>query len=153
MPGRWALPSVISFSGSFGWSFGWFFRRLRSSFLDLGFLGLDFLDLGFSDCARSAARASGPLRLGSFRPCLGCGSRRGFRLFDLLSARCARSIFQGQDELPDLDLFALLDVDFFDPPAHGSRYLNRGLIGLELHHGLVLGDGIAYRDQHLYQIA
>ena len=74
-------------------------------------------------------------------------------MFDLLHARGSGSIFQRQDELPHLNFFALLDVDFSDSPAHGSRYLNRGLVRFKLHHGLVLGDVVAHRDQHFHQIA
>ena len=48
-----------------------------------------------------------------------------------------------QDHLADLHLVAGLDLDVLDHARDRRRHFDRGLVGLELEHGLFFGDGVA----------
>ena len=91
----------------------------------------------------------------------GCfGSRFGFARFAAGLCRAAPAPLpaaapssHGQDDRADLDLVALLDPDFLDGAGDRRRHLDGGLVGLELEHRLIAGDGVADVDHHAHHVA
>jgi hypothetical protein len=66
--------------------------------------------------------------------------------FSALPPCLRRPLVEGQDDLADLHLVALLDLDLLHRARHVRRHLDGRLVGLELEHRLILLERIARVD-------
>ena len=66
---------------------------------------------------------------------------------------CWCSAFEREDDLPNFDLLAFFDFDFFDDAADGRRDFDHGFVGLEFHDRLAFGNFGAGRDHQTNEIA
>ena len=107
-------------------------------------------DLSASPLRFGCVPASARLRLG-FR--LG---RRGLLRLGLPSAAAgavAAGVVHRQDHRADLDLVALLDLDFLDDAGNRGGHFDRGLVGLELEDRLIVRDRVADLHEHAGHVA
>ena len=58
-----------------------------------------------------------------------------------------------EDRLPDLDLLSGLDLHVLHDAGDRRGDFDRRLVGLQLHDGLVFGDGVARLDEHADDVA
>jgi hypothetical protein len=87
------------------------------------------------------------------------GSMLSRDMFDRSGARASgfrlrwRRTFKGENHLPDSDLLALFDFDFFDHAAHGRGDFDDRFVGFEFHHRLAFGNFRAGRNHEAHEIA
>ena len=62
-------------------------------------------------------------------------------------------VVHGQHDRADLDLVALLDLDFLDDAGHRRGHLDGGLVGLELEDRLLARDRVADVHEHFGHVA
>ena len=129
--------------------------------LDVGCLRLGLRGLAFAAVALGARGAAGfCLRIGRsllahaafFGSCgrllLRCVRRCLRARFGAFGRRrCTGGVVHREDQLPDLDLVALLDLDLADGAGDVRRDFDRRLVGLELEHRLVFRQGVTGLDQ------